>query len=156
MDGETLVPLKFTSSGTSYDTYEQCYENVLKEKFKKEAEKAKNETEGGEDETTFGDRAGNLLADSGLLFLEGLESIGKCASICNKPLFYITQPVEKGPVPRDCMTALKDELSFKLPANIALLSALALFAQTLISIPLCCKFINRSNDNNFENAETEM
>ena len=69
MDGKTLVPLKFGSTGTSYDTYEECYEKVLKEKFEKEAK-------GEPEEGSFGDRAGNLLADSGLLFLEGLETIG--------------------------------------------------------------------------------
>lgn len=90
MDGQTPVPLKFSSSGKSYYTYEECYDKVLKEKFEKEAEKARNNTEEGGEKNSFGDRANNLLADTGLVFLEGLESIGKCASICNKPLFYIT------------------------------------------------------------------
>ena len=54
MDGQTPVPLKFDSSGTTYDTYEECYEKVLKEKFEKEAKE--NTTEG-----SFGNRANNLL-----------------------------------------------------------------------------------------------
>ena len=42
---------------------------------------------------SFGAKAGGLLADTGFLFLEGLESIGSCASICKAPLFYLTRSV---------------------------------------------------------------
>ena len=132
MDGTTLVPLKFASDQT-FDTYKECFNKVLKAKFKEQADSDKSE--GG-----FGEKAGTLLADTGFIFLEGLESIGDCASICKTPLFYLTQSVSEGPVKRNCMGALKDELSFIPVSAIAGLTAMVLFAGLILGMPICSGF----------------
>jgi hypothetical protein len=132
MDGKTPVPLKFAADN-SFDTYKECYNKVLKAKFKEEAD---SDSSSG----SFGEKAGTLLADTGFLFLEGLESIGGCASICKKPLFYLTRSVTEGPVSRHCMGALKDELSFKIVSAIGGLTALVLFAGMILGMPICSGF----------------
>lgn len=71
------------------------------------------------------------------MFLEGLETIGDCAAICKKPLFYVTKSVSIGPARRYCMDALRDELSFKVVSAISLLTALVLFAGIVLGMPLC-------------------
>lgn len=149
MDGTTPVPLKFAADN-SYDTYKECYNNVLKAKFKEQADS--DSTDG-----SFGEKAGTLLADTGFLFLEGLESIGGCASICKKPLFYLTRSVTEGPVKRDCMGALKDELSFKVVSLIAGLTAFVLFAGMVIGMPICSGFNKEDGEEGEEKkGETEM
>ena len=139
MDGKTPVPLKFTS-GTTYDSYKECFNSVLKAKFKKQAD---SDSSTG----SFGAKASTLLADTGFAFLEGLETIGDCAAICKTPLFYVTLSVSEGPAKRNCMGALKDELSFKIVSAISLLTALVLFAGVILGMPICSGF-NKDDENN--------
>lgn len=144
---KTPVPLKFTSD-TSYDTYKKCFYEKLEAKFKEESDKDAS----GD---SFGAKAGGLLADTGFLFLEGLESIGSCASICKTPLFYLTRSVSEGPVKKNCMGALKDELSFKLVSAIAGLTAFVLFAGMILGMPICSGF-NKEEDEDEKKGETEL
>jgi hypothetical protein len=145
---KTPVPLKFTSD-TSYDTYKKCFYEKLEAKFKEEADKDAS----GE---SFGAKAGGLLADTGFLFLEGLESIGSCASICKTPLFYLTRSVSEGPVKRNCMGALKDDLSFKLVSAIAGLTAFVLFAGMILGMPICSGFNKEEEEGAAPAGETEL
>lgn len=119
--------------------------------------KFKDQADSDSSEGSFGEKAGTLLADTGFLFLEGLESIGGCASICKRPLFYITKTVTEGPVERDCMGALKDELTFKGVSAIAGVTAFVLFSGMILGLPICSGF-NKDDEEKEDDkkGDTEM
>jgi len=59
-------------------------------------------------------------------FLSELEQKYDCASVCKRPLFYITRDIEEGRPEQECIGAIYDSISGEMKVGAAFLIILAL------------------------------
>ena len=87
----SIVPLTFAqSSSTKFNTYGDCYNQVLSKKL---------------DNANL-QKVKDFVDKGGMEFLQALEDQYNCASICNVPLFYITKDIAEGKPTSECGDAL--------------------------------------------------
>lgn len=132
------------SKDNSYTTYEQCYTKALQKDLpalkKKEEDKTKSGKKEEEAEGAKNLKSMNAFFKSGgYKIMKGLEEEYKCASVCYKPLFYLSQPISEGPVQEDCATAALQQLAGKTAVGvICTASGVLLFLAWLGGFTLCC------------------
>ena len=80
MSGSSTNPMVFKTSGTTFNSYSDCYDKVLKTDFAKETDQKIKD-------------AYNGFQKDGLDYFKSLEQEYKCGGICSPSFFYVTLPI---------------------------------------------------------------
>lgn len=81
------------------------------------------------------------MTNGGYEYMAQLEQDYECASICYKPLFYLTKDISEAPVGQECVTAFIDYYAGSLGVGIvAIVTGLILLSACIGSVPLCGGF----------------
>lgn len=114
----------------------ECYENAqaIAVKMaeasgnKEDADKKKKEVEAAKPDPTF------------VKIVSHIEDKYSCSGLCDKPLFYFTQSVKKGPPKAPCLEPLIDDISLMLQnlGGVLLVTGILFFFMFFCSIPICC------------------
>ena len=129
-DDAQWTPLTFASTGTTFETWEDCYNGKLK------AQSTANPNDGKwKDMVAF-------MQSGGFDFLNELEESYDCASICTTPLFYLTRSIKDGRPKTDCITGLIDGNSgtMQTAGLVSVVTALILLVGAIGAFPLCSGF----------------
>lgn len=102
-----------------FETFQQCYDKVLKTAWSAEADKQE-------------------FMNEAMKFFGDLEAEMDCSGVCWKPLFGIGYNVKLGPVKEECATVLIEQLNSLMgPAIVCAVTTVILFVAFCASIPLC-------------------
>lgn len=114
----------------------ECYDNAQAITLKlaqlngnqAEADKKKKEIEDAKPDPTF------------VKIVSHIEDKYSCSGLCEKPLFYFTQSVKKGPPKTPCLEPLVDDISLLLQnlGAVLLITGIFFFFMFFCSMPICC------------------
>jgi len=131
-----MWPLKWsTDKKKSFSTFKECYEGVLSP--------IKKDKYGGGNYNKYKKYVDSFFAGGGYKFLTDLESkYDDCASICFKPLFFISKDISKGMPKRECLQASIDTAALKAQTASSLLfvTAIFIFISIAMVFPLCFRY----------------
>lgn len=82
-----------------------------------------------------------FVTNGGYDYMSQLEEDYSCASICYKPLFYLTKSIEEAPVEKECVSAFIEAYAGNMGVGIvAIVTGLVLLSACIGSVPLCTGF----------------
>ena len=69
-----------------------------------------------------------------------IEDRYKCSGLCQKPFFYLTQSIEKGPPKEACLIPLIKDVGkyFLAVSSLLITSAVVFFLMLICTCPICC------------------
>ena len=123
--------LPFTAAGegeTSYTTFLDCYNSVLKDDAKSKKADENKQLQAMKD----------WFAKNGVVGLQKMEEELSCGGACRAPLFYVTRPITDTPEDT-CFNAMFNKLGsgHRTAGIVSLITALISFTAFCGSFPLC-------------------